>query len=97
MTLSPIRVVEAALFSSGKPLLVEEIAQATKLEEADVKSALKELQQEYAGRDTALEVGRIRRRAGARSRQHSRGGRGTDDRARPLSRADGAGGRAAVR
>ena len=58
MTLTPIRIVEAALFSAGKPLLVEEISQATKLETESVKDALKELQKEYESRDTALEVGR---------------------------------------
>ena len=52
------RVVEAALFSAGKPLLVEEIATATRLSPDAVKESLKELQKEYEGRDTALEVGR---------------------------------------
>lgn len=58
MTLAAERIVEAALFSAGKPLLVEEIAEATRLPPADVKDALKALQSEYAGRDTAIEVGR---------------------------------------
>jgi segregation and condensation protein B len=58
MTLTPTRIVEAALFSAGKPLLVEEISQATKLAPDAVKEALKDLQKEYEGRDTALEVGR---------------------------------------
>lgn len=57
-TLTPTRIVEAALFSAGKPLLVEEISQATKLELESVKDALKELQKEYETRETALEVGR---------------------------------------
>lgn len=58
MTLSPIRVVEAALFSAGKPLLVEEIAQAARLDLDAVKQVLRDLQKEYAERDSALEVGR---------------------------------------
>lgn len=58
MTVTPARIVEAALFSAGKPLLVEEISQATKLDLDSVKEALKELQKEYEGRETALEVGR---------------------------------------
>lgn len=58
MTMSPVRIVEAALFSAGKPLLVEEIAEATRLPAPDVKEALQALQAEYAARETALEVGR---------------------------------------
>jgi segregation and condensation protein B len=58
MSLIPSRIIEAVLFSAGKPLLVEEIAQASRLDPAAVKEALKELQAEYAARDTALEVGR---------------------------------------
>lgn len=58
MNLLPIRVVEAALFSAGKPLLAEEVAEATKLPLDDVKTALKDLHKEYETRDTALEVGR---------------------------------------
>lgn len=58
MTLTPIRIVEAALFSAGKPLLVDEISQATKLDVDAVKEALKELQKEYETRETAIEVGR---------------------------------------
>ncbi|HLE47668.1 MAG TPA: SMC-Scp complex subunit ScpB [Candidatus Thermoplasmatota archaeon] len=56
--LNPVRIVEAALFSAGKPLLVEEIAQATRLDTDAVKAALKDLEKEYEGRETALEVGR---------------------------------------
>lgn len=55
-TLAPIRLVEAALFSAGKPLAAEEIAQTTKLAPADVTAALKELAKDYAARETALEV-----------------------------------------
>ncbi|MBI2078172.1 MAG: SMC-Scp complex subunit ScpB [Euryarchaeota archaeon] len=56
--LNPTRIVEAALFSAGKPLLVDEIAQATRLDAEAVKAALKELEKEYEGRESALEVGR---------------------------------------
>src|SRR5688500_2243346 len=58
MTLLPIGVVEAALFSAGKPMLAEELAEATKLPLDDIKTALKELQKEYETRETAIEVGR---------------------------------------
>lgn len=58
MTLSPVRVVEAALFSAGRPMLIEEIAQATHLAPEAASAALRDLQKEYAGRDSALEVGK---------------------------------------
>src|SRR5581483_6301485 len=49
-------LVEAALFSSGKPLAVDEIAQATHLKPEEVTPALKELHKEYEARPGALEV-----------------------------------------
>ena len=55
-------IVEAALFSAGKPLSVEEIAQQTNLGPEAVKEACKELAKEYDGRDSVLEV----RKAGAK-------------------------------
>lgn len=58
MTLNPVRIVEAALFSAGRPMLVDEISQATGLPPAEVKDALQALQAEYVGRDSALEVGK---------------------------------------
>lgn len=56
MTTNPTRLVEAALFSAGKPLNVDEIAQATKLKPEEIKAALAELHTDYANRETALEV-----------------------------------------
>lgn len=54
--LDAVRVVEAALFSSGKPLLEEEIAEATQLKPAEVRDALKALSKQYAESESALEV-----------------------------------------
>jgi segregation and condensation protein B len=51
-------IVEAALFSAGKPLSIEEIATQTNLSPEAVKEACKELSKEYDGRDTVLEVGK---------------------------------------
>jgi segregation and condensation protein B len=51
-------IVEAALFSAGKPLSIEEIATQTNLSPEAVKEACKELAKEYDGRDTVLEVGK---------------------------------------
>ena len=51
-------IVEAALFSAGKPLSIEEIATQTNLSPDAVKEACKELAKEYDGRDSVLEVGK---------------------------------------
>jgi segregation and condensation protein B len=58
MAMTPRHVVEAALFSAGKPLSVDEIAQQTNLSPEAVKEACKELAREYDSRDTVLEVGK---------------------------------------
>lgn len=49
-------VVEAALFSAGKPVSVEEIVALTFLSPDSIKQAIKDLQKEYEGRDTVLEI-----------------------------------------
>lgn len=56
--LDPVLVVEAALFSAGKPVSVDEIAENAGLEKRKVLPALKELQARYAAAHTALEIGR---------------------------------------
>lgn len=56
--LDPILVVEAALFSAGKPVSVEEIAENTGLDKRKVPKALAELQARYAAGHTSLEIGR---------------------------------------
>lgn len=57
-TLDPVRVVEAALFSAGKPILVDEIVGNTHLPKREVVDALKRLVAEYDARDSSLEVAR---------------------------------------
>jgi len=57
--LEPLRVVEAVLFSTGKPLKVAEIARETGLSQKTVRSAIKELMQEYDERGSAIEVAKI--------------------------------------
>lgn len=52
-------VVEAALFSAGKPLAVEEIAKTTGLPPDVVHASLLALSQGYEQRDSAIEVIRI--------------------------------------
>ena len=56
--MKPMHTVEAALFSAGRPLGVDEMAESTELSKAQVEKALKELVAAYKDRDTALEVGR---------------------------------------
>ncbi len=56
--MKPILVVEAALFSAGRSITVDEIMDATGLKRAQVEKAVKELAAVYAERDTVLEVGK---------------------------------------
>ncbi|MBI4392494.1 MAG: SMC-Scp complex subunit ScpB [Euryarchaeota archaeon] len=50
------QVVEAALFSAGKPVLIDEISEKTGVPKADVRHAIKALEKLYASSDSALEV-----------------------------------------
>jgi segregation and condensation protein B len=52
-------VVEAALFSAGKALLVEEIAQTTGLGTDAVRAAVATIAKAYDERESAIEVARI--------------------------------------
>jgi len=52
-------VVEAALFSAGKPIAVEEVAQSTGLAPDAVRAALAGLSKAYVERGSAIEVARI--------------------------------------
>ncbi|MGQ0535947.1 MAG: SMC-Scp complex subunit ScpB [Methanobacteriota archaeon] len=51
-------IVEAALFSAGKPILVEEIAEKTGLSVTEVKKALPVLIEKYKAAESSLEVAR---------------------------------------
>ena len=51
-----LELVEAVLFSAGKPIKVKEIEEATGLEETKIRSALKKLMRSYNSRNTALAV-----------------------------------------
>lgn len=57
--MSELELVEAVLFSSGKPMRVPEIVEATDLESSVVKAALKKLSRSYRTRNTALEIAKI--------------------------------------
>lgn len=56
--MKPMHVVEAALFSAGKPLAVEEIAETTGLGKEAVREGIKDLAAAYESRDSVLEVGK---------------------------------------
>ncbi|UCE73782.1 MAG: SMC-Scp complex subunit ScpB [Methanomassiliicoccales archaeon] len=53
------RIVEASLFSAGRPLKVSEIAAATGIGSDTIRKTLKKLISEYEDRDTAIEVARV--------------------------------------
>ncbi len=57
--MEPVRVVEAALFSSAKPLKISEIESSTLLSPSQIRAALKKLAEEYDGRYSAIEVVKI--------------------------------------
>jgi len=57
--LEPLRVVEAALFSSAKPLKISEIEASTLLSPSQIRSALRKLAEEYDDRSSAIEVVKI--------------------------------------
>lgn len=54
--MADIELVEAVLFSAGKPLRVKDIEDATGLEEKAVRNALRKLTRSYKTRSTALDI-----------------------------------------
>ncbi|MHB8633149.1 MAG: SMC-Scp complex subunit ScpB [Thermoplasmatota archaeon] len=60
--MKPQHVVEAALFSAGHPVAIEEIAHETGLSSAAIEAAVRDLERLYDERDTVLEI----RKAGAK-------------------------------
>jgi len=54
-----MRIVEAILFSSEKPLRVGEIAKIAGMESSEVSKAMKKLRKEYEDREGAIEIARI--------------------------------------
>jgi segregation and condensation protein B len=56
---SESRVVEAALFSAGRPLKIIEIKDATGLSENVIMDSLEKLVNEYNGKGTALEISKV--------------------------------------
>ncbi len=54
-----MKIVEAILFSSDRPLRVGEIAKVASLSSGEVSKAMKKLRKEYEERDGAIEIARI--------------------------------------
>lgn len=54
--LDPVLIVEAALFSAGKPVSLDEIAENTGLSRKEVPKLVMELKARYAAAQTSLEV-----------------------------------------
>ena len=54
-----LRVVEAVLFSAGKPLRVADIARETGLTPQVVRRSIGDLRKEYEGRGSAIEIAKI--------------------------------------
>ncbi|UCE37272.1 MAG: SMC-Scp complex subunit ScpB [Thermoplasmata archaeon] len=53
------RVVEAALFSAGRPLKVSEIEDVTGIGKDAIRRALKNLVKQYKDKETAIEVAKV--------------------------------------
>lgn len=52
-------IIEAALFSAGRPLTIEELQQITGINDKLVLEALKNLMRDYSTRDGALEISKV--------------------------------------
>jgi segregation and condensation protein B len=52
-------VIEAALFSAGKPLKLEELAESTNIDKEKLRKYVKNLIKNYNNRETALEIAKV--------------------------------------
>jgi len=52
-------IVEAALYSAGRPLTVDELARTTRLDPERIREHLRAIAREYTQRDSAIEVTQI--------------------------------------
>ena len=65
----PERIVEAALFSSGRPVSVEEIQEATGLDPDLIRKTLRKLIRSFRNRDIAIEVSKAGHKFGMQVKQ----------------------------
>lgn len=66
-----MHVVEAALFSAGRAISIQEIMEQTDLKEPAVKKAIKELKTAYEERDTVLEISKAGNKWGMQVRRQA--------------------------
>ena len=52
-------LIEASLFSAGRPLSIQELSEALNLDKATIEKKLKKLVTIYSKKDTALEIARV--------------------------------------
>lgn len=57
--LKPEKVVEAALFSAGRPLSVEELGDVTGFSQGPIRRSLKRLIKDYKRKDSSIEVAKV--------------------------------------
>jgi segregation and condensation protein B len=67
--LPPHLLIEASLFSAGKPVSMDDISESTGIEPALVKLYLKKLMSSYSRRDTSLEIIKAGRKYSLRVRE----------------------------
>ncbi len=67
--LPPHLMIEASLFSAGKPISLDEMASSTGIEPALVKLYMKKLMSSYSRRDTSLEIIKAGRKYSLRIRE----------------------------
>ena len=56
------QLIEAALFSAGRPLSIRELKELTGMDKNEVASSLRSLVQSYRKRETSLEISRVGRK-----------------------------------
>lgn len=63
------RLIEAALFSAGRPLSIRELQELTGMDKNEVTSSLRSLVQSYRKRETSLEISRVGRKYSMKLRE----------------------------
>jgi segregation and condensation protein B len=59
LALKESRIIEAALFSAGAPIAIEELKEITEIPEKIIRDVLNVLIEDYKGRETALEIAKV--------------------------------------
>lgn len=59
MKFKPEILIEASLFSAGRPLSAQELSDALNIPKEDIQGYLKKIRSSYSRKDTALEIARV--------------------------------------